>query len=292
VLTSSASSGNVWSDNETSQSITVSSEGTYTVSTTQNGCSSSASAPVTVTIAPAPQPQITASQQAICAGSSVTLDATTTAATAYLWSNTSTQPSITISSAGSYKVTVTVNGCTGVDSITINAMPQLGGLSLQDTFAVCDGDSVVLDASTANATSYLWSAGGATTALLTARNEGAYYVTVSNNCGLIIDSTHLSFKDCNCKIVMPNAFTPNADSKNETFGPNFKCTNPKYLLMRIFNRWGEKIFETNDLYGRWDGSYKNTQQPPGVYVYYVEFVGAENTTEKTTQLMGSVTLIR
>jgi gliding motility-associated-like protein len=91
---------------------------------------------------------------------------------------------------------------------------------------------------------------------------------------------------------MPNAFTPNGDGINETFGPDFKCDNPKYLLMRIFNRWGEKVYETNDLNGQWDGRYKNTMQPPGVYVYYVEFVGMQNNEEKTYKMMGSVTIIR
>ena len=117
-------------------------------------------------------------------------------------------------------------------------------------------------------------------------------MTVSNSCGSLIDSTYISFKDCECKIVMPNAFTPNGDGKNELFGPNFKCANPKYLQMRIFNRWGEKIFETNDLYGQWDGKYKDSMQPAGVYVYYVEFVGLENNVEKSFKLMGSLTIIR
>ena len=292
-LSSSASSGNLWSDNETTQSIVVNTAGTYTVTDTQAGCPSSPSAPVTVSIISAPQVTINASQPALCPGSgSVTLDATTASASAYLWNTTSTQPTITINTPGTYSVSVTVNGCSGSGSITINSEPLLGSLALVDS-SICPGSLVTIDATTLNATSYVWSGGISSTApVIMVDTEGVYTVVVSNSCGSINASTTITFKDCECKIVMPNAFTPNGDTKNEMFGPNFKCSNPKYLMMRIFNRWGEKVFETNDLYGQWDGKYKGTAQPPGVYVYYVEFVGLENNVERTFKLMGSITVIR
>jgi gliding motility-associated-like protein len=294
-LTSSAISGNLWSDNETSQSIVVSAEGTYTVSDTQAGCPSPASAPVTVSIISAPSVVINASQTSLCpgSGSTDTLDATTALASAYLWSSGSTQPTITITAPGTYKVTVTVNGCVGYDSIIINTQPLLGILSLPDSFFVCQGDTVTIDATTLNATSYLWTGEiNATTPVITADSEGVYYVKVSNNCGSLNTSTIVSFKDCDCRVVMPNAFTPNGDGKNDYFMPEFDCADPKSLVIRIYDRWGEKVFETNELNGQWDGTYKGAVQPSGVYMYYVEFVGYANNTEKNYKLMGTLTLIR
>jgi hypothetical protein len=47
-----------------------------------------------------------------------------------------------------------------------------------------------------------------------------------------------------------------------------------------------------DLLGQWDGRYKGDMQPSEVYMYYVEFTGVQNNTEKTVKLMGSLTLIR
>ena len=292
-LTSSAASGNMWSDNETTQSITVSSAGTYTVSYTQGGCSSPASAPVSVSVISPPQVVIHANQLSLCPGSgSVTLDATTASATAYQWNTGATLPSIAINTPGFYQVTMTVNGCVGTDTITINSEPLLGTLSLPDSFLICMGDSVTLNATTPNATTYQWSGISANTPIVTVDAAGTYTVSVSNNCGTVSGSTIIALKDCECRIVMPNAFTPNGDGKNETFGPNFNCANATYLLMRIFNRWGEKVFETNDLNGQWDGRYMETMQPPGVYVYYVYFVGKENNVEKSFKLMGSLALIR
>ena len=163
-LTSSASSGNLWSDNETTASIVVTTAGTYTVSDTQGGCPSPLSAPATVSLISVVQPQIAASQPIICPGTNVILDATTAGATAYLWNTASaTTPTITVTNPGFYEVTVTVNGCQGTDTITIATKPQLGMLMLQDTFAICDGEVVTLDATTSNAVSYSWSSAGITT---------------------------------------------------------------------------------------------------------------------------------
>jgi gliding motility-associated-like protein len=292
-LTSSSVIGNLWSNNETGTSIVVSIPGTYTVSDTQSGCPSPASAPVTVSIISAPLVVIHASQPALCPGSgSVTLDATTTAATSYSWNTTSTQAAITVTAPGFYEVTVNVNGCIGTDTLTITAEPLLGTLSLSDT-SVCQGAPVILNATTLNATSYLWSGAiNATSPIITVDTAGTYLVQVSNACGSITESATVTSKDCECRIVMPNAFTPNDDGKNDFFGPSYECADVKYLLLRIFNRWGEKLYETTDLNGQWDGRYKGTMQPPGVYVYYLEFIGEENNTEKNFKLMGGFTLIR
>jgi len=121
---------------------------------------------------------------------------------------------------------------------------------------------------------------------------GVYSVTVSNNCGALTLPTVITLTDCECRIVMPNAFTPNGDGINDYFLPNYDCNNPTSLLMRIFNRWGEKVFETTDLNGKWDGRYRGVMQPTGVYIYYVEFTGFANNVSKSFQLMGSLTLIR
>ena len=293
-LTSSASSGNLWSDNQTTQSIVVTTAGTYTVSDTVSGCPSPPSAPIAVSIT-VPQPVIVPSQRSFCPGtSSVTLDATTANATSYLWSNASTQPSITITSPGFYEVTVTVNGCPGTDTITINSELPLGTLPPLDSSTICRGDTVMLNATTINATSYIWSGPGfsSNSPIVVLDSGGVYSVTVSNNCGSATGSTTITLIDCNCRIVMPNAFTPNGDGINDYFGPNFDCNNPISLTMRIFNRWGEKVFETYDLYGQWDGTYKDVMQPAGVYLYYVDFTGQVNNADDSFKLMGSLTLIR
>jgi gliding motility-associated-like protein len=291
-LTSSYASGNTWSTGATTQSISVTSAGTYTVSAVVNGCPSPLSAPVAVSILTALQPVITASKPAICPGDSVILDATTASATAYAWSNGASQATITIYTPGSYQVTVTSNGCTGSDSISVGTMAALGTFQLPDSLLLCLGDSVTLDATTANATSYQWAGISSNAPVVTIKADGVYYVTVSNSCGSLTESSTITFNDCDCRIVMPNAFTPNGDGNNDLFGSDFKCDNAKFFDMSIFNRWGERVFQTNDLYGTWDGKYKGVMQEPGVYVYYANFVGLDHGKEKTFKMKGSVTLIR
>ena len=89
-----------------------------------------------------------------------------------------------------------------------------------------------------------------------------------------------------CYYGIPNVFTPNGDGLNDVFIPNMDdCTDLKLFV--IYNRWGEKMFETNEKKG-WDGNYKNHLAPYGVYVYYIEF----NTLWGIRIYKGSVTLIR
>jgi len=89
---------------------------------------------------------------------------------------------------------------------------------------------------------------------------------------------------------LPNAFTPNGDGTNEVFrGEGFT----RYISefeMQIFNRWGELVYETNDIDAAWDGRNRRNDgiSPPGVYLYVVNLRGL-NGAEKFT---GYVTLIQ
>ena len=66
-------------------------------------------------------------------------------------------------------------------------------------------------------------------------------------------------------LYIPNAFTPNADGLNDTFGVKGEAI--KGLTMRIYNRWGEMIFESTKIDNQWDGMYMGSMVPAGSYVY-------------------------
>lgn len=93
------------------------------------------------------------------------------------------------------------------------------------------------------------------------------------------------------KLFMPNAFTPNNDSKNDEFLGNGYYDGLSDYQMQIWNRWGEKIFESDDPRQGWNGQYQNSGDllPQGVYVYKVNYTGPRG--EKESQ-DGHVTLIR
>ncbi len=164
-----------WSNGATTQSISTTQAGTYTVSVTNaQGCIGTSS--VTVTVSSLPQPSISGSLN-ICQGSSTILDAGSGFAS-YLWSTGATTHSISATQAGTYSATVTnAAGCTGATSATavVNSLPQP---SVSGSLSFCAGNSTTLNAGS-GFTSYLWS-NGATTQNITATQAGTYTVTVTN----------------------------------------------------------------------------------------------------------------
>jgi hypothetical protein len=169
----------LWSNGATTQNITVTASGSFSVAAiSATGCTSIVSTPVVVTVTPTPaQPTITASgATAICEGGSVTL--TASAATGnYLWSNGATSQSITVSTGGSYTVQVINGTCTSLvsagTSVTTTPTPSVPTVTVTGSTTLCTGDSVVLTASVSEG--YLWS-NGATTRSITVRTAGSFTV--------------------------------------------------------------------------------------------------------------------
>jgi gliding motility-associated-like protein len=90
------------------------------------------------------------------------------------------------------------------------------------------------------------------------------------------------------KTVIPNAFSPNDDGINDQLCfPNNHCV--EKINMAIYDRWGEKVYETNSLKNCWDGTYKGKKLESAVFVYYltVEFTGGGRET-----LKGNISLIK
>jgi gliding motility-associated-like protein len=70
------------------------------------------------------------------------------------------------------------------------------------------------------------------------------------------------------KFDVPNSFTPNGDTKNDCFGI-VNGAGSQDVFFIIYNRWGEKVFETNNASICWDGNYKGSPAGEGNYVYYI-----------------------
>lgn len=87
---------------------------------------------------------------------------------------------------------------------------------------------------------------------------------------------------------VPNAFTPGTGSNNVI--KVLQKGSAKLSYFRIFNRWGNMVFETTDINQGWDGNWKGEPQPFGVYVYEVQAVSMYN--NKPTRFSGNITLLR
>ena len=86
---------------------------------------------------------------------------------------------------------------------------------------------------------------------------------------------------------IPNIFSPNSDGANDIL--YIRGENIKEASISIYNRWGEKVFESNDIAKGWDGNYKGKPCPADVYVYYANITFSNGITE---QKKGNVTLVR
>ncbi len=114
-------------------------------------------------------------------------------------------------------------------------------------------------------------------------------LTVTDSIGCS-DTTYKTIKVApNCYIAVPSAFTPNGDGLNDYLYPlnAYRATN---LLFRVYNRYGQMIFESKDWTVKWDGTYKSLAQPSGTYVWTLEFT--EPLTGNRISQKGTTVLIR
>ncbi len=119
--------------------------------------------------------------------------------------------------------------------------------------------------------------------------SGNYSVKAYNFCGSVTNDFTLFYKNCECYLYYPNAFTPNGDGLNEMYCPGFECDFESYQLY-IYNRWGQLVFETKNPSICWDGKYLGGEVPQGVYVWVVSYQSVYD--KKIKSKKGSITLIR
>ena len=269
-LTANAASSYLWSNGATTQSITASAAGAYTVRITNaTGCTSVASAASTVVVNALPTASITASgPTTFCAGGSVTLSANT--ASSYVWSNGATTQSITVSTAGAYTVRVTnATGCTSVASaastVVVNALPT-ASITASGPTTFCAGGSVTLSANAG--ASYVWS-NGATTQSITVSTAGSYTVRVTNATGCISTSSSAVSVSVSGALNIPNTFTPNGDGVNDTWVIDQINQYPN-CTVTVFNKMGNKVFESVGYTQAWQGKFKDNDLPFDVYYYVID----------------------
>lgn len=114
-----------------------------------------------------------------------------------------------------------------------------------------------------------------------------YTVTDKFGCESIAQKTIRVYSSC--YLAVPNAFTPNGDGKNDWLYP-LNAIKADKLLFKVYNRWGQLIFETNNWKQGWNGTYKGIQQPSGVYVWFLSYVDRDS--KQPRQMKGTAVLIR
>ena len=197
--------------------------------------------------------------------------------------------------SGSYNLTVTDGaGCSFDTSIIINSAPQIIPTFTPSTTSGVYPLPVDFTNTTTGATSYFWDFGDGNSSTdvnpsNTFNDEGDYLVTLTATEGPCSGSASMIISVINeSTLELPNVITPNGDGDNDEFTVIAQFIETYQLT--IFNRWGRKVFETNDVNTSWDGKTKNGKDvSPGTYFYVAEAVGLDGTQHNKS---GHVTVMR
>ncbi|MCS6821091.1 MAG: gliding motility-associated C-terminal domain-containing protein [Microscillaceae bacterium] len=294
----------------TNATLTVSQAGTYRVEVTQNNCSNTDD--IVITVQPLPTINL-GPNQTICPNSSTTLDAGAGTGRTYKWyrlPNTtdviSTNRTLTVTQAGTYRVEVTQNNCSNTAEITINIdnIPTLEFVELKDSY--CENTpNFNLQATPAGG---IFRVNNITTNVFSPANlrEGVHQVryifTTPSNCTAEIQKsvTVLASTSTQCidaEFFIPEAFTPNGDGRSDRFIIQGRAADIQTFNLKIFDRFGNLVFESNSFTEMnqtgWNGTKDGTEQPAGVYMWQLNgktISGADLTFKNQTR--GNLRLIR
>ena len=118
--------------------------------------------------------------------------------------------------------------------------------------------------------------------------EKTYSIKLTTSAGCITVDTQVVKINKNIVIYVPNAFTPNSDNLNDVLKP-FMIGIKELVYFKIFNRWGELVYETKNIKDGWDGRYKGTPVQSHTLIWILQGIGADN---KIYNAKGSTVLIR
>ena len=210
---------------------------------------------------------------------------------------------------GSYSVSLTitspegcVNDTTMVDVVEVYDYPTAQFDASPNPADILNPEVDFQDLSSLDVVGFDWSFMDGNSLLGTSSQQNPTYVFPDNAPGvyeveLIVVNADGCEDEISLQVVVngvftcyvPTAFTPDGDGLNDLFyveGESIDVTN---FTFRVFNRWGEKVFETDDINSSWDGRYKNAPAQQDIYIWKVET--KDVVTGELKEFMGHVTLM-
>ncbi len=262
----------LWSDGSSAETLNATKPGRYWLEVTRGGCSKRD----TVNLYLEPKPVIQLGKDTVVCGEvDLWLNVKETGHK-YIWYKNrmvitgETDIRLRVTSPAQYAVESVAANCSNKDSIIIGQRPKLDvdiGLPLHE---ICSNDTVNLKTGYKDTGSYptLWS-NGRSSSSITVSAAGKYSVLVRDKlCNFTAsDSTWLTVYDGAGNIWIPNAFTPSLEGLNCTFKPVTDIKTFNYYKFLVYNRWGEKLFETSDPQAAWDGFFNHTLCQNDVYIW-------------------------
>lgn len=218
----------------------------------------------------------------------------------FLWSTTQTTPTIRPTRSGTYSVTVTIDGCTATDEVTITVLPAIQTRIPNRELPICLNDipvqPVTLDAGTGQDFTYRWLHSGETTQTVEVSDTGTYVVEISQGECTKREEIRVTAR-CEPRIFVPTAFTPNelGPAENETLAIKGQYATITELV--IYNRWGEVVYKTEniELTGSaqtWDGKYLGQSVPVGSYAWKITYTSQDFPERESKTIRGGVMILK
>ena len=191
--------------------------------------------------------------------------------------------------------------CSDTTSATINLDNAIKA-KFTSTENICPGDPAIFtDISTGSLNNaWLWTFGNGIISTLQMPPPQFYassnsnsnilaQLVITNSVGCSDTATNIIKVVGNCYIAIPKGFSPNGDGLNDYLYPT-NAYKAKDLLFTVYNRGGQKIFETRDWTNKWDGTFKGNPQDPGTYVWILIYTNIETGKKYTSK--GTTVLVR
>lgn len=287
---------------------------TYTVTASDNCTSPAATATVTITVLGLPNISFISDDTAGCENICIQFTNTTPNAVSYSWNlgdgnfATSNAPQVCYNNPGNYDVTLSVtdnNGCSNTMTlpafVTVYNNPVANFILGPQPTTILDPQICFSDQSSADVNQWYWNFGDPNDQT-TSYNQNAchtysdtgHYCTnlvVHNAYGCMSNIEYCLIIDPYYSIYVPNAFTPNEDGINDYFFPVMQHVLEEGYALQIFDRWGNLIYETEDIHASWNGKANNGSEVVQMDTY-VWKIRVKDYTGGRHQLIGHVSVIK
>jgi gliding motility-associated-like protein len=271
----------LWQDNSTYSTFNVNQSGLYYVNVT-NICGTSVDS---INVIIDTLNVSLGNDTSLCLGDSLLLNVANQNAL-YNWQNGSVDSTFLADQAGTYWCEVTRGDCFNNDTINV-LYDSIPNINLRNDTILCSVETLLLSVTVTNS-SYLWNDNSTSSTLLVS-SPNLYWIEVTNSCGSFSDSINILYKNCITVLEIPNVFSPNGDNQNDLFLPIQSDGIVSYQL-KIYNRWGQEIFYSEQIKHGWDGrTSAGKEVPNGTYFWIVKYSDKDGANEK---LKGTVSLLR
>jgi gliding motility-associated-like protein len=290
---------------QTAATLTVTEPGTYTATIFNGSCQGPASNSAVITVQDPPTGTISPVTSIICDGGTQLL--TASGGKSYQWIFNSdtleneTSATLTASQAGTYSVVVSDGVCSALANNKAVVTQQTSQGSRYPDVSVTANTPAPLSARETDGT-YEWipstgldnAASRTPNVTLTTDQEYLIHITPAQGCP-VTDTVLVKIKqpgepeepEVKKTIFVPTAFTPNSNNVNDRLRPLGQISSIDYF--RVYNRWGNLVFQTNVMGEGWDGLYKGVLQPADTYMWVLSGKSLDG---KAVKLSGKTLLIR